>query len=262
MNVLAFDIETVPDVASGRVLYELEGLDDADVIRAMLQVRRQKTGRDFLPLHLHRVVAISVVLEAGGDIRVWSLGEPDAGEAELIERFYDGLDRYEPTLVSWNGCGFDLPVLSYRALLHGINASQYWEMGERRRAYRYNNYANRYHWRHVDVMDVLSHFQLRAAAPLDEVAQMLGFPGKGGMHGSKVADAWLDGGIETIRNYCESDALNTYLVWLRFERVRGRLAACEYAERVRTLRGRLEADAAHPHLVEFARRWRPEEPSG
>ncbi|MDN5863599.1 MAG: 3'-5' exonuclease [Gammaproteobacteria bacterium] len=257
-NVLAFDIETVPDVETGKVLYDLDGLDDADVIRAMLQLRRQKTGSDFLALHLHRIVAVSVVLQTRDELRVWSLGDADSSEAELIERFFDGLDRYEPTLVSWNGGGFDLPVLSYRALLHGVNASQYWEMGDRQRDFRYNNYTNRFHWRHVDMMDVLSHFQLRGAAPLDEVAMMLGFPGKGGMHGSKVADAWLAGEIETIRNYCETDALNTFLVWLRFEQVRGRLPDAEYAAQTQALKSRLEADETRPHLVAFAQRWKLE----
>lgn len=254
MNVLAFDIETVPDVDAGRRLHDLDGLEDADVIRAMQQLRRQKSGNDFMPLHLHRIVAISVTLQTDDEVRVWSLGEPDSPEAELIERFYDGLDRYEPVLVSWNGGGFDLPVIAYRSLLHGVNASQYWEQGDRQREYKFNNYFNRYHSRHVDVMDVLSHFNLRGAAPLDEMAQMLGFPGKLGMHGSKVAAAWLAGEIEDIRNYCETDTLNTYLVWLRFELVRGNLSTQAYAQKAQALKLRLEADE-RPHLVEFARQW-------
>ncbi|MGH8274986.1 MAG: 3'-5' exonuclease [Gammaproteobacteria bacterium] len=256
MNILAFDIETVPDVDSGRLLYDLHGLDDGDIMRAMRQLRRQKTGNDFIALHLQRVVAISVVLESVEGVRVWSLGESDSSESELIERFFEGLKRYEPTLVSWNGGGFDLPVLAYRSLLHGINAGQYWELGDTQRDYRYNNYVSRFHWRHVDLMDVLSHFQLRGAAPLDEIARMLGLPGKAGMHGSEVADAWLADEIEAIRNYCETDALNTYLVWLRFECVRGRLSREDYAKRMETLRGKLATDAAHPHLVEFAAQWK------
>lgn len=254
MNVLAFDIETVPDVDAGRSLYALNGLDDADVIKAMSQLRRQKSGSDFMPLHLHRIVAISVTLQTDDDVKVWSLGEPGSSEAELIERFFDGLDRYEPVLVSWNGNGFDLPVLAYRALVHGVNASPYWEAGDGRREYKFNNYFNRFHTRHTDVMDVLSHFNLRGAAPLDEVAQMLGFPGKLGMHGSKVAEAWLDGDIETIRNYCETDTLNTYLVWLRFEQVRGHSSARACEEKMRALKARLETDG-RAHLGEFARQW-------
>ena len=69
--------------------------------------------------HLNRVVAIAVVLRAGERFRVWALGGAESSEAELVERFFDGIERYSPNLVSWNGGGFDLPVLHYRALLHG-----------------------------------------------------------------------------------------------------------------------------------------------
>ncbi len=259
MNVLAFDIETVPDVDSGRLLYGLDGLADGDVMSAMRQLRRQKTGNDFVALHLQRIVAVACVLEAEDGVRVWSLGQSDSGEAELIERFFEGIKRYRPTLVSWNGGGFDLPVLAYRALLHGVDAGMYWELGDSDREYRYNNYISRFHWRHVDLMDVLSHFQLRGAAPLDELARMLGLPGKSGMHGSEVADAWLAGEIEAIRGYCETDALNTYLVWLRFECVRGRMDKAEYRKRTIALRDMLAADETRPHLAEFAAQWNPDD---
>ena len=127
MNVLVFDIETVPDVEGVRRLHELEGLSDADVANVMFHKRRQETGGEFLRLHLHRIVAISAVLRSRDTIKVWSLGEEDSPEKELIQRFFDGLERFTPTLVSWNGGGFDLPVLNYRALLHGVQAPRYWE---------------------------------------------------------------------------------------------------------------------------------------
>jgi 3'-5' exonuclease len=123
MNVLAFDIETVPDVATGRQLYQLGDLSDQDVARVMFQKRREQTGEsEFLRHHLHRIVAVSVVLRQGETFSVWSLGEIQSTEAELVRRFFDGIERYSPTLVSWNGSGFDLPVLHYRALRHGIAA--------------------------------------------------------------------------------------------------------------------------------------------
>lgn len=254
MSVLVFDIETIPDVEAGRLLYQLGELDDAGVIRAMRQLRRQKVGHEFLPLHLHRIVAISVVRESEGVVIVRSLGTSASGEKELVSQFFRGLEHYRPTLVSWNGNGFDLPVLSYRALIHGIDASAYWETGDEIQSYRYNNYVSRYHWRHVDLMDVMAHFQLRGAAPLDEIAKLLRLPGKTGMHGSEVADAWLLGKFEEIRNYCDTDALNTYLVWLRFELIRGHLDEASYRERLFGLRQALSADQ-RPHLREFADHW-------
>src|SRR4030067_2425701 len=113
MNILAFDIETIPDVAPGRKLYDLEGLSDKDIAQAMFAKRREQTGdSDFLRHHLHRVVAISAVLRREDILRVWSLGEPDSGEADLIRRFFDGIEKYTPTLGGWDGGGFDFERLS------------------------------------------------------------------------------------------------------------------------------------------------------
>jgi predicted PolB exonuclease-like 3'-5' exonuclease len=254
MNVLVFDIETVPDVDAGRRLHGLDGLSDADVASAMFHLRRQENGTEFLRLHLQRVVAISAVLRRGDSLKVWSLGEPESPEKELIQRFFDGLERFSPTLVSWNGCGFDLPVLHYRALLHGIQAPRYWETGEEDQSFRWNNYLSRYHARHTDLMDVLSGYQGRAVAPLDEVATLLGFPGKMGMSGAKVWDSFLAGDVVGIRNYCETDVLNTYLVYLRFELMRGRLTLDGHAAELQRVRDMLVADE-RPHLHEFLSRW-------
>ena len=94
MNVLAFDIETVPDVVTGRRLYGLDGLSDKDVAQVMFAKRREQTGEsEFLRHHLHRVVTISAVLRTDDSLRVWSLGEADSDEVELIRRFFDGIER-------------------------------------------------------------------------------------------------------------------------------------------------------------------------
>jgi predicted PolB exonuclease-like 3'-5' exonuclease len=255
MNILTFDIETIPDVASGRRLYGLGGLSDEEVARAMFQQRRQETGgSEFLPLHLHRVAAIAIALRRGDEFRLWSLGTPQSDEAELITRFYEGIEKFTPDLVTWNGGGFDFPVLHYRALHHGIAAPRYWETGETDNTFRWNNYLSRFHWRHIDLMDVLAGFQLRAAAPLDEIAQLCGLPGKLGMHGSRVWEAYLGGEIGRIRDYCEADTLNTYLIYLRFELMRGRLDAVGYRVECARVREHL-ARANKPHLSEFLKAW-------
>jgi predicted PolB exonuclease-like 3'-5' exonuclease len=164
MHCFSFDIETVPDVEFGRRMWGLEGLPDDEVATAMTFMRHQQTGSDFLPLHQHRVVAISVALRTGDSFKVWSLGDEESAEAEIVGRFFDGIERYAPDLVSWNGSGFDLPVLHYRALRHGIQAPRYWEVGDGDREYKWNNYLGRFHWRHVDLMDVLSGYQHRGRA--------------------------------------------------------------------------------------------------
>jgi len=255
MECLVFDIETIPDTELGAQMLGLQDIADADIAKAMFFNRMQESGTEFLPLFQHRVVAISVALRSGSDdFAVWTLGEEDSDEAEQVRRFYDGIARYHPTLVSWNGSGFDLPVLHYRALKHGVQAPAYWENGDNNRDYRYNNYLSRYHWRHVDVMDVLSGFQPRATARLDAVATMLGFPGKLGMSGDQVWGRYLAGELGAIRNYCETDVLNTYLVYLRFQFMRGKLTEADLKHEYQLVRDTLsEADAAHLH--EFLAAW-------
>ena len=221
--VLAFDIETVPDAAGLRKLYSLSAdVSDVEVVDMALQRRRQTVGHDFLPLHQHRVVAIACALRERDGFRVWSLGEPGESEAQLIQRFFDGIERFSPQLVSWNGGGFDLPVLNYRGMLHGVRAARYWELGDDDRDFRYNNYISRYHTRHLDLMDLLGMYQARV--PLDEFAQLLGLPGKIGMHGSAVWEAFRAGRLDSIRSYCEADVANTYCLFLRFQQMRGLLS--------------------------------------
>jgi len=255
MNVLVFDIETVPDIESGRRLYDLEEIPASDVARAMSHLRLQQTGRDLLPHHLQRIVAISIALRAGNIFRLWSLGNENSSEAELLQRFYDGIERFNSTMVSWNGCGFDLPVIHYRSVLHGIAAPRYWDTGEADPSFRYNNYLNRFHWRHIDLMDVLAGYNPRAFAPLDQLATMLGLPGKMGMSGGKVWEAFQGGDIIGIRNYCETDVLNTLLIYLRFELMRGQLNANAFQRECQLARDALAA-MDRPHLTEFLSRWK------
>lgn len=254
MNVFVFDIETVPDIESGKRLYDLSDLSDKNVGDIMFHKRRQESGTEFLRLHLQRIVAISVVLRTRDRFMVWSLGDIDSGEKELVERFYSGIDKYTPTIVSWNGKSFDLPVLHYRALLHGVNASRYWENGDNDNSFRWNNYLSRYHSRHTDLMDVLAGYEPRAAAPLDEIASMLGFPGKMGMSGAKVWDEYQAGNLEGIRNYCETDVINTYLVYLRFELMRGHLHQEEYERECDLVKQSLREEQK-PHLTAFVDAW-------
>jgi predicted PolB exonuclease-like 3'-5' exonuclease len=255
--VLVFDIETIPDVAGVRKLQGLsEALPDDDVAELAFHQRRGQNGTDFLPHYLQRVVAISCVLRAGDTWKVWSIGTPDEPEAQLIQRFYDGLDKFTPQLVSWNGQGFDAQVLHYRGLIHGVEATRYWDQGEDDREFKWNNYISRYHPRHLDLMDLLALYQPRAAAPLDALAKLCGFPGKLGMDGSAVWGAWRAGRIGEIRDYCETDVVNTYLVFLRFQKMRGALSAEAYAREEGLVRGTL-ASMPQAHWREYLEAWAP-----
>ena len=158
--------------------------------------------------------------------------------------------------MSWNGGGFDLPVLNYRALIHGISAAKYWDMGEDDRDFKWNNYIGRYHMRHLDLMDVLAMYQPRASAPLNQMAQLCGFPGKLGMDGSQVWGAYQRGEIQQIRDYCETDVMNTFLVYLRFQLMRGALNPAGYDTEVKVARDFLAANADAAHWKAFAQAWK------
>jgi len=251
--VLAFDIETIPDVAGIRRLHELPAdLPDHEVAEVAFQRRRAQTGSDFLGPQLHRVVVIGCVLREGDSVKVFSIAE--AAEKETIQRFYDGIEKLVPQLVSWNGGGFDLPVLNYRGLIHGVAAAKFWDQGEDDKDFRWNSYLGRYHARHLDLMDVLAMYQPRNNAALDDVAQLAGFPGKIGVGGAKVWESYLQGEIKAIRDYCEADTANTYLLYLRFQQLRGALTAAQYAKECALLRVTLEKHKA-PHWREFLSRW-------
>lgn len=255
LNTLVFDIETIPDTDFGRRLYGVEDLDDEAVGRVMFFKQRQARQTDFLPLVQQRIVAIAAVLRTGDDVHVFSLGDVESSEKEIVQKFFDGLDRYSPELVSWNGSGFDLPVLHYRSLLHSVNAERYWEKGNNDRDFRYNNYLSRWHWRHLDLMDALSGWQPYARASLEQTATLLGFPGKLGMSGDQVWDRYLAGELITIRNYCETDVLNTYLIYLRFQLNRGLLDESQLRVELERIETKL-AQSDSPHLREFLEAWR------
>ena len=246
-NTLVFDIETVADTAAYRLLHNLPAeQSDADTYRLMASERLAESGSTFMRHHLHKIVAISVALKNASGLKVWSLGEESSSEYEIVQRFFQGIEKFTPTLVSWNGSGFDLPVLHYRALFHGIPAARYFENGDNDNSYKFNNYLNRYQWRHLDLMDVLSGYQARSSASLNDVAKLCGFPGKLDMDGAAVQDRYASGDIKGIRDYCETDVLNTYLVYLRFELIRGNLTQDSYRQHLEEVETFLEEqDGAH-----------------
>ena len=252
---LVFDIETVPDIAGLRRVHDLPpDLPDPGVLDWFTQRRRLQTGGDFLPLQYQRVVAIACALRDGSGLKIASVGTPDDSEPELIRRFFGLIDKHTPQLVSWNGGGFDLPVLNHRALIHGVTAAKYWDWGDDDRDFKYNSYLGRYHTRHLDLMDVLAMYQPRASAGLDAIARLCGFPGKLGMDGSEVHAAVVAGRLDAVRRYCETDVMNTHLVYQRFRLMRGELSAGEYAKEISVARERITAINA-PHWAEFLAAW-------
>lgn len=257
--VLVFDIETIPDIAGLRALRGSDpSLTDAQVWEQEVAARAEEGKSEFMPHYLQRVLAISCVFRNAEGLRVHSFvdREPEgrSQEGRVIQAFYGSVEKHVPQLVSWNGGGFDLPVLHYRGLRHGVVAGKYWDLGEDDREFKWNNYIGRYHMRHLDLMDLLAMYQPRASAPLDAMARLCGFPGKLGMDGSAVYPAYLQGRIEDIRRYCETDVMNTYLLYCRFQQMRGGFTESEYEREIAFVKETL-AGIDEPHWREYLAAW-------
>ncbi|PIE46068.1 MAG: 3'-5' exonuclease [Gammaproteobacteria bacterium] len=253
-NICVFDIETIPDSDALCQLKGITGLAEDERFELAKLHRRAEVGNEFMRHHLHKIVAISACVHINGRHKVASLGEVEDDEKVLIEKFFALIDRYRPTLVSWNGNGFDLPVLHYRALFHGISAPTYWDVGHFDNSMKWSNYLARFQWRHIDLMDVIAGYQARSTAPLNDIAKLCGFPGKLQTDGAAVLALYQAGKIKAIRDYCETDVLNTYLVYLRFELMRGLLMPQQYDARLADIRNYLIGQS-QPHFEEFLAAW-------
>jgi len=257
--VLVFDIETIPDLPGLRLLRGTSPDTTDEVLYAEVLAEREAAGQsDFLPLYLQRVLIISCVFRNADGLRVHSFVDHEqdgqSQEGRIVQQFFQAVEKHVPQLVSWNGGGFDLPVLHYRGLRHGVTADKYWDLGEDDREFKWNNYIARYHHRHLDLMDVLAMYQPRANAPLDAMAKLCGFPGKLGMDGSAVFGAYRAGQLEDIRRYCETDVMNTYLMYCRFQLMRGGLTEREYQAEIEQVRATLSS-LDEPHWKEYLNAW-------
>jgi len=256
--VLVFDIESIPDVDGLRALRGTPADQiDEQVYAAWLAERKDKGQSDFVPLHLQRVLVISCVFRNAEGLRIHSFVDRDGqSEGKVVQTFFHAVEKHTPQLVSWNGGGFDLPVLHYRGLRHGVEASKYWDLGEDDREFKWNNYISRYHMRHLDLMDLLAMYSPKNNAPLDAMAKLCGFPGKLGMDGSQVYAQFLAGQTEDIRRYCETDVMNTYLLYCRFQKMRGGLTEAEYEQEIAMVKETLgDLAPTELHWDEYLKAW-------
>tara|TARA_R110002124_G_scaffold250518_2_gene415587 strand:+ start:9806 stop:10579 length:774 start_codon:yes stop_codon:yes gene_type:complete len=241
-HVVVFDLETIPDLEAVSRIHAIEPHDDEQA--------QEIVGTKFPKLPLHRIACIGALIAESSDNGwiVRSLGAPhigDRSEADLIESFTDRLNDLRPCLVSFNGSGFDLPVLRYRAMVNRLSAAGLYARG----------YFKRYSEDAVDLCDVLASFTMQGKCKLDELSRILGLPGKpDGVDGSKVAEYVATGRIQEVADYCETDVVNTYRVWLRYELMRGALTTEAFEQSERSLTDFIDARSAdRPHLAPFAR---------
>jgi len=242
-RLLCLDIETVPD---------------PDLVPADWPEDR------FVPNPIwHKVVAVSFVearIERDHDGRERHLvdccrtgGEAGYDEQKILQAWWRFFTRRAARVVTWNGRGFDLPVLRLRAMMYGIPAEA-WFKG----ASKWEGYTQRYapDW-HCDLMEQLSDHGACRNLPLQDVAVALGLPGKIGGHGSEVAAMIGRGEIERVRAYCEADCLNLFALYVRWALLAGKSDAAGHNASLESLvRCLEEGREERPHLGEFLDRWR------
>jgi predicted PolB exonuclease-like 3'-5' exonuclease len=239
-SVIVWDLETIPDLRGFAAANDLDGKSDDEIREAM---------GDKFPKHIYHSIACIGALIAHRNNDHWvvdALGAPHVGERtekELIASFVDRIEELSPQLVTFNGNSFDLPVLRYRAMTHSIAA-----LGLSSRPY-----FNRYTDDAVDLCDVLSSFSSQSKATLHELCRVMGLPGKpDAIDGSDVYKYFREGRIGEIANYCETDIVNTYRLWLRHELFRGRLSDAGFLASEADLTQFIKARSnVKPHLVEL-----------
>jgi predicted PolB exonuclease-like 3'-5' exonuclease len=229
---LILDIETIPD-------RELHTPPEAPA----------GVERPFPPLYACRPVVLGVMWldENLGCKRIGTFGEAK-DEAGMMTDFAEFMGKWKPNLVTWNGRGFDLPVLALRALRHGLSFGWYYRGAGYR--YRYSEEG------HLDLCDVLSDHGAARMTSLDGAARVIGLPGKDGVDGSQVEGLFLAGQIESLRQYCLSDVAQTAFLFLRYRLVAGDIDRDHYRRAASGLLAALEADGRFARLLEGVDRQR------
>lgn len=218
MNVLAFHFHTLPDLDNGRRLFvrseQRDSLSDDDAAKVMMLQRQQVTGHqeDMPGTHLQRIIGFSVLLRHGNALKVWTAREADL-ERTHLEDFFDGLQRYQPRLLSWQGRDYGLPLLYYRCLVNGLSLPRTWPQLESAH------------------LDCAAEFAFGQAHPPghSELAALLGLPGQLAEISPRATwEAWQADAMEPVYQAGEARVVNIYLMFLRYQRLHGELSVRDY----------------------------------
>ena len=212
--LMVFDIETIPDVTTGKALYGIDSDNEDDALQALIAARHAEAGNDFMRHPLHKVACLSFLWIQDDSFILKSLSLENMSEAEILSTFVRAFGKY-PTLISWNGASFDLPVLMYRLTHHGIDAKPIFG----------RDYLYRYSKSHIDMMDKFSFGVWSNKQKLNTIAALCGYAGKGDIDGSQVLPMVQAGEWDILTTYCESDVINTWFIYLRYLQLTGNLSA-------------------------------------
>lgn len=242
---LIFDVESVADgQLVSDIRYPGEGLAAGEAIDRYRAELIEQYGTDFVP-YTYQVPVSVVVAKLDPGFRlldVVALDEPEFRPHEIAERFWRGwLGYHKPTLVSFNGRGFDVPLLELAAFRFGISAPAWFNLDDR----TWDQRRNRYNLKsHFDLQDFFTNFGAsRVSGGLNLIARLIGKPGKMNVTGDQVQDLYNQGRLQEISDYCRCDVLDTYFVFLRASVVRGQLSLDEEEKLVAQTRQWIEDQA-------------------
>jgi predicted PolB exonuclease-like 3'-5' exonuclease len=258
VRYLVFDIESVADgELVSKIRYPGQGLSPADAVRRYRDELIAKYETDFIP-YTFQVPASVVVAKVAEDfslIDLVALDEPQYRPHVITENFWRGWDAYRrPTLVSFNGRTFDLPLLELAAFRYGLSVPAWFNCSGK----SYDQPRNRYNTEcHLDLHDVLTNFGAsRFNGGLNLVANLLGKPGKMDVQGYMVQDLWNEGKLPQINDYCRCDVLDTYFAFLRTMVLLGQLKLDDEQRRVQDVKDWLtERRVSVPVYANYLQGW-------
>lgn len=258
-SILIFDIETIPDTEVCFQLTEEESTDFWTQKRAMEEYHLAITGGEnsFLRQIFHKVVVLSflkVKITKVNGYEFYSVDSLDSksienySEMEIIKSFMAYWGKEKPRIITFNGRTFDIPVLKFRAMKYNISVRELYTSGD-----RWNNYFNRYSldW-NIDLLDLLSDNGSSARVKMSEVCIAFKLPGKVGISGKDVAQYYHENRVKEIANYCETDVLNSYLIYLKIAFHQGKIDKMCYNKNIDQL---VEIMESREYLSDFYSEW-------
>ncbi len=265
VRYLIFDAEAVADGdLIARVRYPKDDLTAGDAVARYRAELMEQKGNDVIPVTFMLPIAVAVA-KVGPDFRLLDLSvldAPDYRPHEIARRFWQGWTHYgRPAFVTFNGRGYDLPLLELAAFRYGLSLPDWFNVNAR----SFEQHRNRYNIdAHIDLMDLLSNFGAsRVTGGLNVLANLIGKPGKTGVEGSQVQGMYDTGDVEAINDYCRCDVLDTYFVFLRSRVLVGKLPLDEEQQIVAEAKTWLETHAADsPAYAHYLQHWGDWHPPG
>lgn len=258
VKYLIFDIETVGDGDLIRkVRYPEEDLTPREAVHRYRRQLLEETGKDVLPLTFVLPVSVAIA-KVAADYRLLELivlDSPEFRPQEIVRRFWQGWQHYQrPTLVTFNGRSYDMPVMEVSAFRFGLSIPAWFNVDSR----AFEQSRNRYnHDSHLDLQELLTNFgSFRIHGGLNLLANLIDKPGKSGIDGSQVQDLYHEGHVDQINDYCRCDVLDTYFVFLRSRVLLGKLTLQDEHTLTEMTRDLLSEQAEnHPAYEHYLKTW-------